>query len=174
MPADIHDYVQLPAVLTTQVTPTNYQTAGAITTVTSVIISTPVAAAQLSTQQNLGPGLVAAYPTMTSAVAAQSAKTNAAPGVIGSGSLAAVAAQLTTAQYTNVPPPGLSAVTAQISTQTNPSNNTTYGSGVGGVGGGLNSITSAEQSLAVVGPIYMSPGGILNKAPSTTTTGGGP
>jgi hypothetical protein len=165
MPADLHDYVQLPAVLTTQVTPTNYQTAGAITTVTSVIISTPVAAAQLSTQQNLGTGLVAAYPTMTSAVAAQSAKTNAAPGVIGSGSLAAVAAQLTTAQYTNVPPPGLSAVTAQISTQTNPSS---------GVGVGLNSITSAQQSVAVVGPIYMSPGGILNKAPSTTTTGGGP
>jgi hypothetical protein len=79
--------------------------------------------------------------------------------------LAAVAAQLTTAQYTNVPPPGLSAVTAQISTQTNPSS---------GVGVGLNSITSAQQSVAVVGPIYMSPGGILNKAPSTTTTGGGP
>jgi hypothetical protein len=56
-------------------------------------------------------------------------------------------------------------VTAQISTQTNPSS---------GVGVGLNSITSAQQSVAVVGPIYMSPGGILNKAPGTTTTGGGP
>jgi hypothetical protein len=174
MGSDYHDHNQLPTGITTQATPTNYTTPGAITTVTSAIISTPVAASQLSTQQNLGPGILAAYPTMTSAVAPQSALTNPTPGVIGSGSLAAVAAQLTTAQYTNVPPPGLAAVNAQISTQTNPSNNTTYGSGVGGVGGGLNSITSAEQSLAVVGPIYMSPGGILNKAPSTTTTGGGP
>ena len=165
MGSDYHDHNQLPTGITTQATPTNYTTPGAITTVTSVIISTPVAASQLSTQQNLGPGILAAYPTMTSAVAPQSALTNPTPGVIGSGSLAAVAAQLTTAQYTNVPPPGLAAVNAQISTQTNPSS---------GVGVGLNSITSAQQSVAVVGPIYMSPGGILNKAPSTTTTGGGP
>lgn len=40
-------------------------------------------------------------------------------------------------------------VTAQISTQTNPSS---------GVGDGLNSITSAQQSLAVSGPNYYSPG----------------
>ena len=165
MGSDYHDHNQLPTGITTQATPTNYTTPGAITTVTSAIISTPVAASQLSTQQNLGPGILAAYPTMTSAVAPQSALTNPTPGVIGSGSLAAVAAQLTTAQYTNVPPPGLAAVNAQISTQTNPSS---------GVGVGLNSITSAQQSVAVVGPIYMSPGGILNKAPSTTTTGGGP
>ena len=53
---------------------------------------------------------------------------------------------------------------AQISTQTNPSL-PSYG---------INSVVQAEQTLAVVGPIYNSPGGILNKAPSTTTTGGGP
>ena len=42
-------------------------------------------------------------------------------------------------------------VTAQISTQTNPSS---------GIGDGLNSITSAQQNLAVAGPNYFSPGKI--------------
>ena len=32
----------------------------------------------------------------------------------------------------------------------------------------------AEQVLAVVGPVYYSPGGILNKTPNVVTTGGGP
>ena len=59
-------------------------------------------------------------------------------------------------------------VTAQISTQTNPSS---------GIGDGLNSITSAEQNLAVIGPVYYSPGGILNNvgpANFNLVTGGGP
>jgi hypothetical protein len=59
---------------------------------------------------------------------------------------------------------GLAVVPAQITTQVNP----------GFPSEGINSIVQSEQQLAVVGPIYQSPGGILNKAPSTTTTGGGP
>ena len=59
-------------------------------------------------------------------------------------------------------------VTAQISTQTNPSS---------GIGDGLNSITSAAQSTAIIGPVYYSPGGILNNvgpANFNLVTGGGP
>lgn len=59
---------------------------------------------------------------------------------------------------------GLAVVTAQISTQTN--TNTTGSNG-------LSSVVNAEQILAVTGPIYSSPGGILNKS-SGLTTGGGP
>lgn len=55
-------------------------------------------------------------------------------------------------------------VPAQISTQTNP----------GFPSEGINSIVQAEQALAVVGPIYFSPGGILNKTPNVIATGGGP
>jgi hypothetical protein len=56
-------------------------------------------------------------------------------------------------------------VPAQITTQTNP----------GFPSEGINSIVQAEQALAVVGPIYQSPGGILNKAAGNAiTTGGGP
>jgi hypothetical protein len=60
--------------------------------------------------------------------------------------------------------------TAQYTTQSNPGRDL-------GAGFGLNSITSAEQGLAVVGPVYQSPGGILNKCPGqsgTVATGGGP
>lgn len=52
-------------------------------------------------------------------------------------------------------------VTAQISTQTNPSS---------GIGDGLNSITSAQQGKAVAGPNYFSPGQNNIGNPS----GGGP
>jgi hypothetical protein len=175
MPADIHDHNQLPAILTTQVTPTNYQTAGAVTTVTSVIISTPVAASQITTQQNEGPGLVAPYPTMTSAVAPQSALVNPSGGVIGSGSLAIVAAPLTSYSPINTPSPGLTAVPAQISSQTNP--NSLFAGISQAVGDGLNTVTSNEQNTAVIGPVYYSPGGVLNKvgpSNSNLTTGGGP
>lgn len=55
-------------------------------------------------------------------------------------------------------------VPAQISTQTNP----------GFPSEGINSIVQAEQALAVTGPLYNSPGGILNKAAGSVTTGGGP
>ena len=55
--------------------------------------------------------------------------------------------------------------TAQVSTQSNQNTNP------------MATVTSAEQNLAVIGPVYNSPGGILNKAQyngSTVTTGGGP
>ena len=45
----------------------------------------------------------------------------------------------------------LATVTAQISTQTNPSS---------GIGDGLNSITSTSQNTVVAGPNYFSPGKI--------------
>ncbi len=57
------------------------------------------------------------------------------------------------------------AVTAQVSTQSNQNTNP------------MATVTSAEQNLAVIGQVYNSPGGILNKAQnngSTVTTGGGP
>jgi hypothetical protein len=59
---------------------------------------------------------------------------------------------------------GLAVVTAQITTQTNTNTTGSYG---------LNSVVNSQQILAVTGPIYSSPGGILNKA-SLLTTGGGP
>lgn len=59
---------------------------------------------------------------------------------------------------------GLAVVTAQISTQTN---TTSTGSN------GINSIVNAQQILAVAGPTYNSPGGILNKV-TPGGTGGGP
>lgn len=43
---------------------------------------------------------------------------------------------------------GLAVVTAQITTQTNPSS-PSYG---------INSVTQAEQQLAVAGPVYSAPG----------------
>ncbi len=55
--------------------------------------------------------------------------------------------------------------TAQVSTQSNQNTNP------------MATVTSAEQNLAVIGQVYNSPGGILNKAQnngSTVTTGGGP
>jgi hypothetical protein len=60
---------------------------------------------------------------------------------------------------------GLAVVTAQISTQTNTCATGSYG---------LNSIVNQQQILAVVGPIYNSPGGILNKQNGSLNTGGGP
>jgi hypothetical protein len=59
---------------------------------------------------------------------------------------------------------GLAVVTAQISTQTNTNTTGSYG---------LNSVVNAEQILAVAGPTYNSPGGILNKV-TPGGTGGGP
>jgi len=56
--------------------------------------------------------------------------------------------------------------TAQITTQVNPFPGTMTSTN-----------TQTEQQVAVVGPVYNSPGGILNKAPAqtgTVTTGGGP
>ena len=63
-------------------------------------------------------------------------------------------------------PPSVGSVTAQITTQVNPA------PGVG-VLGGLSNV-QAEQQLAVSGPLYLSPGGINNKAGGNITTGGGP
>jgi hypothetical protein len=60
---------------------------------------------------------------------------------------------------------GLAVVTAQITTQTNTNTTGSYG---------LSSVVNASQILAVVGPIYNSPGGILNKQNGTVNTGGGP
>ena len=54
-------------------------------------------------------------------------------------------------------------VTAQLTTQVNPAPTIVTGQ----------SNAMAEQVLAVVGPIYSSPGGILNNA-AGITTGGGP
>ena|ERR1700678_1209666 len=169
MPADLHDHNQLPAVLTTQVTPVNYQTPGALTTVTSVIISTPVASSQLSTQDNNFSGGITNWGWQQVAANAttyplQSPLINQSPGVIGSATVATVVAPFSSASPVNTPTPGLTAVAAQISTQTNPSS---------GVGDGLNSITSSQQSLAVAGPTYNSPGGILNRV-TPGGTGGGP
>ena len=60
----------------------------------------------------------------------------------------------------------LTTVTAQISTQVNP------------IPGNLSSNSLiTQQQVAVIGPVYYSPGGILNKvgpANSNLTTGGGP
>lgn len=93
--------------------------------------------------------------------------------------LSAVGAQVTPTVYvtpgvictaTNTSgPSGLAAVTAQFTTQSNPGRD--YGAGFG-----LNSITSAEQGLAVVGPIYLSPGNVRGMAPNQQiiATGGGP
>lgn len=53
---------------------------------------------------------------------------------------------------------------AQLTTQVNPAPTIVTGQ----------SNAMAEQVLAVTGPLYNSPGGILNKAPGTVTTGGGP
>jgi len=72
---------------------------------------------------------------------------NSEPGVPYGGSLL------------NVP-----AVTAQLTTQVNPTLAITTGQ----------SNVMAEQVLAVTGPLYNSPGGILNKAAGSVTTGGGP
>ena len=93
MPADLHDHNQLPAVLTTQVTPVNYQTPGALTTVTSVIISTPVASSQLSTQDNNFSGGITNWGWQQVAANAttyplQSPLINQSPGVIGSATVA--------------------------------------------------------------------------------------
>jgi hypothetical protein len=55
--------------------------------------------------------------------------------------------------------------TAQLTTQVNPGVPAHYG---------INSIVQAQQQLAVVGPIYNSPGGILNKQNGSVSTGGGP
>jgi hypothetical protein len=55
-------------------------------------------------------------------------------------------------------------VQAQLTTQVNPTLAITTGQ----------SNVMAEQVLAVTGPLYNSPGGILNKAAGTVTTGGGP
>jgi len=57
-----------------QVTPTVYNTAGALTTVTSTVISTPVAASQVSTQDNNGVGLFVDHfsQTMTTVAYGQS------------------------------------------------------------------------------------------------------
>jgi len=59
---------------------------------------------------------------------------------------------------------GLNVVTAQLTTQVNPTLAITTGQ----------SNVMAEQVLAVTGPLYNSPGGILNKAAGSVTTGGGP
>jgi hypothetical protein len=144
-----------------------------------VFANTAVAASQVSTQSNLGVGLIPfAGTAMITTVTAQLATPSGSPGVMGSGNLAVVSAPLTSYSPINTQSPGVSAVNAQISTQTNPSNNTNLSTTqVGGVGAGFNSITSAEQSTAIIGPVYYSPGGINNKvgpANSNLTTGGGP
>lgn len=59
---------------------------------------------------------------------------------------------------------GLAVVTAQISTQTNTNTTGSYG---------LSSVVNASQILAVAGPTYNSPGGILNKV-TPGAVGGGP
>ena len=173
MPADIHDHNQLPAVLTTQVTPTNYQSAGILTTVTSLAyLAVPInttALAGLSfavtTQDNNSPGVaVGNMFALAQIVPLQSAIPNPTPGVIGSGTLAVVTPPLTSNSPINTPSPGLTIVAAQITTQTN--TNTT-----GSIG--ISSVVNAEQILAVTGPINSSPGGTLNKT-SALTTGGGP
>lgn len=177
MPADIHDYVQLPAVLITQSTPKNYQSAGIITTTNSAVISSPVgiqqggASFQLSTQDNNNPGgtsnwgwqQVAAAGTL---FAPQSPFPSTSPGVIGSGVVSIVAAPITSASPINTPSPGLTTVSAQITTQVNPFPGVVSS----------RSIVAAMQT-SIIGPVYYSPGGILNvvgPANSNLTTGGGP
>jgi hypothetical protein len=66
-------------------------------------------------------------------------------------------------------PSGLASVTAQYTTQSNPGRDN-------GAGFGLNTITSREQNLAVVGPMYLSPGNTAGMCPNqqTIATGGGP
>ena len=59
---------------------------------------------------------------------------------------------------------GLNLVTAQLTTQVNPFPTIVTGQ----------SNAMAEQVLVVGGPLYNSPGGILNKAAGSVTTGGGP
>jgi hypothetical protein len=64
-------------------------------------------------------------------------------------------------------PTNLPTVAAQITTQTNP----------GAPSYGINSSVQAEQQLAVIGPVYYSPGGVLNNvgpANFNLVTGGGP
>jgi hypothetical protein len=177
MPADIHDYCQLPAVCTTQVTPKNYQQGGIITTTNSTVISSPItvqqggASFQLSTQDNNNPGSTSNYGWQQVAAVGtlfppQSPFPSTSPGVIGSGAVAIVSPPITSASPINTPSPGLTAVTAQLTTQVNPFPGTVTS----------NSIV-AEQQLAVIGPVYYSDGGILNvvgPANSNLTTGGGP
>lgn len=177
MPAEFNDHNQLPAVCTTQVTPTNYQSAGILTTVTSLAylaqqVNTTATAGlsfQITTQDNNSPGIYQGNSLgWATTVPAQSAIPNPTPGVIGSGTLAVVTAPLTSNSPINTPSPGLTPVTAQITTQTN--TNTTGATG-------LISVVNAQQILAVKGQVYYSPGGILNKvgtANSNLTSGGGP
>jgi hypothetical protein len=115
----------------------------------------------LSTQDNNTPGQMSFNYDWQNVVASQSAIPNGSPGVIGSGTLAVVTPPITSASPINTPSPGLTAVTAQLTTQVNP------------LPLGFISVVEAEQQLAVVGPIYQSAGGILNKG-GGITTGGGP
>ncbi|HUD11126.1 MAG TPA: hypothetical protein VMS08_01845, partial [Candidatus Saccharimonadia bacterium] len=102
MPSDINDHNQLPKSITTQATPTNYNTPGGLTSAVnngspfSAYIASAVpylqnqggGAANFGTQSNVTPGAVAALPSMnvTAAVATsfppQNATQGTSPGVI--------------------------------------------------------------------------------------------
>lgn len=160
-----------------QATPTFYNTAGALTTVNSLnylalAVNTTGQLGpsfQFSTQDNNSPGVWQGnMQAIAGQVAAAMATPSNSPGVMGSGNLAVVASILATPSNT----PGvmgsgnLITVPAQLTTQVNP-----FPTVVTGL-----SNVMAEQVLAVVGPVYNSPGGILNKAANTgaIVTGGGP
>lgn len=68
---------------------------------------------------------------------------------------------LTTVTSTLIGTPGV----AQITTQVNAS-----------AGGGLQSVVTAQEQVAVIGPVYYSPGNVNRVGPanSNLTTGGGP
>ena len=86
--------------------------------------------------------------------------------VIKESSPTSFAVEQTVTTPINTPTGGLTTVTAQLTTQVNPF--------PGVVSSG--SIV-AEQQVAIIGPVYYSPGGILNvvgPANSNLTTGGGP
>jgi hypothetical protein len=175
MPADNNDHNQLPAVCTTQVTPNLYNTGGVLcSSVTngSAYMATPVAAAQVTTQSNLGVGLgqnQQSFGIQNEAVPAMLNTASLSPGVMGTGNLATVVAQVPPNQTPGIlNTPSIVTVTAQLTTQVNPI------SGYGALAGLSN--VQAEQQLAVTGPVYKSPGGILNEVAltGTVTTGGGP
>ncbi len=173
MPADNNDHNQLPAVCTTQVTPNLYNTGGVLcSSVTngSAYMATPVAASQINTQANpTNGGMSPAGPSQNQAVPAMLNTASLSPGVMGTGNLATVVAQVPPNQTPGIlNTPSIVTVTAQLTTQVNPI------SGYGALAGLSN--VQAEQQLAVTGPVYKSPGGILNEVAltGTVTTGGGP